>query len=149
MLIPPHIILFRKIGDTFLFYNVITLNNQYEETKRSTKIYTYLKCFKAICVCFQKSSRSCNGLLCAVINPWSTASVCLQVWLLGLWERGVTTCPPPGVLIWDIFPRKSSLNDRARLASLVLLKEALCPPGPEPAKGEEDGVSFSEKKIRK
>lgn len=80
------------------------------------------------------------------MKPWSTTSVGLGDWSLELCGFNVAGCTDPGVLIWDIFPRKSSLKERARLASFVLLNEALWPPGPEPANGEYDGVSFSETK---
>lgn len=37
------------------------------------------------------------------------------------------------------------MKERARLASFVLLKDGLWPPGPDPANGEAIGLSLSEK----
>lgn len=67
-------------------------------------------------------------------------------WLpLGLCERSPG---PTGLRICDIFPKKSSLKERALRASLVLLKDALWPPGPDPARGDGVEASVSEKKRK-
>lgn len=75
------------------------------------------------------------------MTSWMSGFVVLP---LGLLAR---TPGPMGLRIWDILPRKSSLKDRARLASFVVLKDALWPPGPDPASGDGIGLSLSENMI--